>query len=132
MRDLHNNVVAAKAFSPRNVNANGTLSGDSVDLRGFNSVEFVVGSGTITDGTHAVNVQHSDDGAAWSDAAAADILGSEPSFAATDDDAVKQVGYVGSKRFCRIQLVSSGVTTGGLFGASAIRSRERHTGGQAV
>lgn len=132
MRDLHNNIDAAPALTPRNVGANGTISGDSVDLRGYNSVEFAIAAGVITDGTHAVNVQESDDGTTWTNAPASAILDANPSFVATDDNVVKQVGYVGSKRFCRIQLVSSGVTTGGFFGATALKGRERHTGGQAV
>lgn len=132
MRDLHNNLDGAAALTPRSVAANGTINGSTVDVQGYNSVEFLVAAGTITDGTHAVNVQDSDDGSTWADADAASILGAEPSFAATDDNLVKQVGYVGPKRYCRIQLVSSGVTSGGLFGAVATLGRERHTGGQAV
>lgn len=132
MRDLHNNLDGVAALTPRSVGANGTINGSGVDLQGYDSVEFVVAAGTITDGTHAVNVQDSDDDITYAEAAAGDILGAEPSFAATDDNAVKQVGYVGPKRYCRIQLVSTGVTTGGLFGAVATKGRERHAGGQAV
>lgn len=132
MRDLHNNIDGGSALTPRNVAANGTINGDSVDLRGYMAAEFLILSGTVTDGTHAVNVQHSDDGTAWVEVVAADILDAEPSFAATDDNTLKQVGYIGPKRFCRIQLVSSGVTTGGFFGAVVAKGRERHTGGQAV
>lgn len=132
MRDLHNNIDGGSALTPRNVNANGTINGDSIDLKGYGALEFLILSGTITDGTHAVNVQHSDDGAAWSEVTAADLLDAEPSFAATDDNTLKQVGYVGGKRFARVQVVSSGVTTGGFFSAIAAKGRERHTGGQAV
>lgn len=132
MRDLHNTISAAVAKAPAAIASNTTTNGSTVDLQGYESCEFVIVSGTLTDGSYAINVQESDDNATWSDAPASAILGAEPTFAATDDNTVKSVGYVGSKRYTRIQIVSTGVTTGGTIGASAIRGRVRHSGGKAV
>jgi hypothetical protein len=134
MRDLHNNLSIAIAKTVAAITTNTTTNGAVVDLQGFGSVEFSIHSGTLTDGSYAINVQHGDlaNGSDMADAPASALLGAEPTFALTDDDTVKTVGYVGSKRYVRIQIVSTSVTTGGTLGATAIRSRQRHTGGKAV
>lgn len=132
MRDLHNVISPAVAKPAAAIATNTTTNGTGVDLQGFQSCEFVIVSGTLTDGSYAINVQESDDNATFTDAPASAILGGEPTFAATDDNVVKSVGYVGGKRYARIQIVSTGVTTGGTLAAVGIRSRQRHTGGKAV
>jgi hypothetical protein len=65
------------------------------------------------------------------DVAASQVLGTAV-FAATDDNVVKSLSYLGSKRYARVKIVSTGVTTGGTFSALAILGRQRHTGGKAV
>jgi hypothetical protein len=129
MRDLHNNVSAAVALTPRAIATDTTTSGTAVDLQGYEGVEFVVATGVLTDGAYVVNLQESDvSGSGYTDVAAADMLGTEPNFAATDDNVVGVVGYRGNKRYVRLQIVSTGTTTGGLIGAVAIRGRARHKG----
>ena len=134
MRDLHNNIAAVVAKTIAAITSNTTTSGATVDMQGYDACEFVVQSGTLTDGSYAINVQHGDlaNASDMADAATADLVGAEPTFAATDDDKLKRVGYIGSKRYVRIQIVSTGTTTGGTLGAVAILGRERHTGGKAV
>ncbi len=114
-KELHSNIEPAVAFNPAAIAANGTVSGPVVDLRGFGACEFVVVSGTVTDGTHQTNLQEGDlaDGSDMADVPAERLLGAKPAFGATDDNAVKRVGFVvGAKRFARLQIVSSGVTAG--------------------
>jgi hypothetical protein len=103
----------------------GTVNGDTVDrlqagVGDYQSILFVIQTATITDGSHAFTVQDSDDGTTWATAATTDVGGTAPTLTLTDDDVAKDVGYVGPKRYARLVAVSSGTTTGGIFGALAV------------
>lgn len=119
--------VPALAVATR---TNGTVNGLTVDRYqgGTNDyrggVLFTIHTGTITDGSVAVAVQDSDDGSAWANAAAADVQGAV-TIATTNDDTVLEVGYGGLKRFCRLTAVTTGATTGGSFGATAVMFQGR-------
>lgn len=122
MRDIHNTIGAVTALGSRSVTTT-AVNGSIIDLSGYNAAEFVIVAGTVTDGTHAVtltegNASDLSDGSA---VAAGDILGSLPSFTSTDSSVTKRVGYVGNKRYVRLTLTPTGATTGGLFGAVALR-----------
>src|SRR5581483_9047257 len=129
MRDLLNTLVSKVAKTIAAISTNTTTNGAIIDLQGFVSARFDFLSGTLTDGTYACSLQHGD-AANLSDAAdvpAAQVLGTV-SFAATDDDTVKSLAYIGSKRYVRVKIVS----TGGTLGAVAVLGRQRHAGGKAV
>lgn len=101
---------------------NGTVTGTTVDRwQGSNpSVLFIVTSGVVTDGTHTFTVQESDDGTTWTTAAAGDVQGTGPVVPwSTGSNAVFEVGYFGPKRFARLQVTTTGATTGGIFSATA-------------
>lgn len=123
-RTTYNSVRVARAIGPAIIRTTGTITGVTVDRFVndvyYKSVTFAVHTGTVTDGTHNVNVEESDNGSAWSAAAAGDLQGTAPAITATDDDKVFEVGYVGAKRYVRINLVSAGTTTGGYVDAVAI------------
>lgn len=102
-----------------------------IDLQGFESARIDVISGAITDGDAYLFELKEGSQSNLSDAAAvadADLLGSEPSFATADDDKIKSFGYVGTKRYLRIDLKScTGTpTTGGLFTAVVTKGHPRH------
>lgn len=104
---------------------NGTLNGAAVDRHQARAGEyrtalFVVTTGTVTDGSHAVVVQESDDNTTWAAAPAAAVQGGGPTITSTDSNKVFDVGYVGVKRYARIQVVTSGATTGGVISAAAV------------
>lgn len=125
LRDLHNNISVEPALDVAVITTDTTTAGDIIDTRSAEAVEFVIVSGTLTDGTYTPLVEDGDD-SGLSDAAAvadADLLGTEAdaAFAATDDNAVKKVGYAGSKRYVRLSLVSASTTTGGTIGAVALK-----------
>jgi hypothetical protein len=133
MRDLLNGLVSKLAKAAAAISTNTTTNGLVIDLQGFDSCRFDIASATLTDGTYAVSIQEgtASDGSDMADAPASSVLGSV-SFAAADDNTVKSLSYVGSKRYARIKIVSTGVTTGGTLGATAVLARQRHTGGKAV
>ncbi|MFI6337836.1 hypothetical protein [Streptomyces sp. NPDC050535] len=110
------------AIALRTATANGTsvdrkLSGASGTNEWYQSAALIVHAGTITDGTHAITLQVSDDNATWGAAPAADLQGSLPSIVAADDDKLYEVGYIGNARYLRAVTTVSGTTTGGIYGA---------------
>lgn len=115
--DLYDNVKGLSAIKPDIARVNGTVNGPTVDRKlgrtFFRSVMFVVHTGTITDGSHAVNLQESADGTTWTNVAAAQIRGGEPTILLANDDATYELAYTGGARYVRLQLVTSGATTGG-------------------
>lgn len=126
MRDLHNNIKVESALDVSAISTDTTTAGNIIDMQGYGSVEFVIQSGTLTDGTYTVLIEEGDD-SGLSDAAAvadADLLGTEASasFIATEDDTVKKVGYIGNKRYVRLSLVSASTSTGGTLVAVAAKS----------
>ena len=125
MRDLYNNLKAEVAFDTAAISTDTTTAGNIIDLQGFNSALFVIQSGTLTDGVYSILIEDGDV-ANLSDAAAvadSELLGTEAaaSFTATDDDAVKKIGYKGNKRYVRLSIVSSSTTTGGTLSAVSLK-----------
>jgi hypothetical protein len=128
-RDLHSNINTLPSINPAAaITANGTTTGATIDGSGYESVEHVVQSGTITDGTFTGHL-YAGDAANMSDevevTASSELIGAVPTFAATDDNVVKRVGYRGSKRYSRIKMVQAGATTGGFLSATAILGHPR-------
>lgn len=128
--DLFHNVVTLPALNFQTISTNTTTVGAIIDTAAFYSLTFAIQSGTITDGAYAIKIEEGD-AADLSDAVVvpADfILGSlaGAGFVAANDNAVHKVGYVGKKRYARLSVVSTSVTTGGAFGAIAILSDPRH------
>ncbi|MFE1926530.1 hypothetical protein ACFW91_28715 [Streptomyces asoensis] len=126
-RAVYNHVraKATLAVAARTAAANGTavdrqLSGASGTNEWYSSAMLVVHTGTITDGTHAITLEVSDDNSSWAAAAAGDIQGSLPSIASTDDDKLYEIGYTGPKRYLRAVATPSGTTTGGVYGATIL------------
>ena len=120
---LYNKVLARLSLPVALRSANTTVNGTAVDRAdptggydGFNSAMAVVVTGTITDGTHTVTVQDSDDGSTGWAAAAAEYTQGAAVIASTDDNTVLEIGYTGSKRYLRLSVTTAGATTGGTFG----------------
>jgi photosystem II stability/assembly factor-like uncharacterized protein len=129
MRRTLYNIARAKATLAIASRTDGTVNGTTVDLHenldASRSAMLIVLGGAITDGSHAIVLQESDDGSAWSTVAAADLQGTAPTLTSTDDDALSEVGYLGSKRYLRAAVTTTGATTGGTFGAVILRGFPR-------
>lgn len=130
--DMDSVIAPSRATSPGAITAgNATLTTQTIDRKGYESLEFIYISGTVTDGVFTVTM-YEGDASNMSDetaVAAADILGTSPVFTGTtsaDDDAVKRFGYKGSKRYVRCKAVQSGATTGGYLAAVAILGKPRY------
>ena len=125
--EFHHNVSQATALSITSISSNTTTNGNIIDTARFESLEFLLLSGTITDGSYAVTMEHGDD-SGLSDGAAVssdETLG-DADFAATDDNTAKRLGYIGKRRYVRLVITSTGVTTGGTIGAVSLLGTPHH------
>ena len=118
--DFYNNLSAVTTLPPavRTANENGSV----VDLQGYQGALLAAIVGTITDGTHSLTVQESDDGTGWSDVAATDLQGI---FANLTSNTVQEVGYMGNKRYIRVNAIVSGATNGGAYAVAVVRGAAR-------
>lgn len=123
MRDLHNNLKASVALNTQAISTDTTTAGAIIDTANYDSLEFVVLFGTLTDGTYTLLVEDGD-ASNLSDAAAvadAQLIGTEGTIAATADNTVTKIGYNGIKRYVRLSIVSASTTSGGTMGAIALQ-----------
>lgn len=114
-QEQHHNVKSVLGLAVQGITTNTTTVGAIIDTAGFESIEWAILSGTITDGAYALVLEEGDD-SGLSDAAAVsadETLGALTGFVAADDDTVKRIGSIGKKRYQRLSIVSTGVTTGG-------------------
>ena len=117
-KDLHNNINKVVALNQTTITTDTTTNGNIIDLQGYGACEFLIMAGTITDGDYLPLIQEGDE-SNLSDAAAvadADLLGTEAGaqfVTNTDDNQVSSIGYVGNKRYVRLNLVSTNTATNG-------------------
>lgn len=128
-KDLHSNVVARLGLSVQDITTDTTTSGEIIDTAGFESAEWGIASGTITDGTYACAIWESDDsGMSGATVVSAEETLGAASFAAADDDLVKRLGSIGKLRYQQLRVVSASTTTGGTNFASICMLSDPHHG----
>ncbi len=112
MRDLHNSIDVRRVLSPlaTAIVDNTAQVGQIVDHQGYDSAEYIIATGNLADldATFAVTMDEGN-AANLSDAtavAAADLVGTYTAagFIFSDDDKVKKLGYIGSKRYTRLTI----------------------------
>lgn len=122
-RDLHSKIVVATAFNTQTIGSVTTTTGVIIDTDDYLGLEFVMLSGTITNGTFTVKLEDGDD-SGLSDAADVDsdfLLGALPDISGSgESNRIRRVGYVGKKRYIRLSIVSTG-TVDGIISAIAIK-----------
>lgn len=109
MRDLHNNIYPPSAEVVTVSDTTAVVSA-IVDRQGFDSLEYLIGAGTLADidATFTVLMEEGDD-SGLSDAANvadADLLGTEvlAAFTFADDQSARRIGYKGTKRYTRLTV----------------------------
>ena len=126
--DLHHKSSVVAALTQQEIATDTTTVGETIDMAGYEALEIVGLSGTITDGTYTVALYEGDESDMSDEAvvAAAETLGAM-AWAATDDDTAKKLGYIGKKRYVRIKVVSASTSTGvDMIGAIAVKSSAHH------
>lgn len=121
-KDLYNKVTAEVSLAPatRTADADGTSVDRAQNGDSFQSALVVVATGTITDGTHTIEVQESDDDATFTAVADDDLQGTEPEIGSDDDNTVFEIGYIGTARFLRVSVTAAGTTSGGDYTAVVV------------
>lgn len=125
MRDIYNNVLVKASLKPaaRTATANGT-SVDRVDGANasmYQDALIVVNAGTVTDGTHTITVEDSDDNTTFATVAAAYLEGdTPPALITSNDETVYETRYIGTKRYVRVVTTVASATTGGLYTAEVV------------
>jgi hypothetical protein len=121
-RDLHNNVTVKRGLSPVAAGTNNTAYvSQIVDTAGYDSVEFVlaIGANTDADATFTVLVEDGNNSALSDNAAVADdyLLGTEAlaSFDYSDDNEVRKIGYIGTKRYVRVTVTPASNDSGNIY-----------------
>lgn len=133
MRDLANHIEVRRAISPAAaITDNTPYVSQIIDLLGFEMLVFAILLGAIADAdaTFTVLVEHGD-AANLSDAAAVpdtQLTGTEASagFKFDDDNKVRKIGYVGSKRYVRLTVTPANNSGNVFLSAAAILSGARY------
>jgi hypothetical protein len=109
-----------KALNIGAITTNTTTVGNSIDLVGFSACTILVELGARTDGTFTPVVQDSDDNSVFADVIDQFLIGTELEAVVNTANTIKTIGYVGKKRYVKLSLVSSAVTSGATASATAI------------
>lgn len=114
--DIFNRIVSRRALSPVVVTDNTAQVCQIIDRAAFDSLMFIIATGTLADAdaTFAVTIDHGD-AANLSDAVAvpaAELNGTlaNASFTFALDDSTKELGYAGVKRYVRLTITPSNNT----------------------
>ena len=106
------------AFENQTISSDTTTTGAIIDTAGYDmGLTFAMGCNAYTDGTYTMKIEHGDD-SGLSDAADVDsamlVYGTLPDLAAalTEGDEMPKEGVHSTKRYVRVSIVSTSVTTG--------------------
>ena len=120
-RDLKNNIKIVNGVNITSITTNTTTGGVEVDTQGYESVTIEVITGARTDGTVTPLLQETDVAGSYSGSVAdEDLIGLEADAALSELNRRSRFGYIGKKRYVKVSLVSTSVTTGLTAGASVI------------
>jgi len=112
-KDMISDIASEVALASQDITSNTTTVGAIHDTQGFCSASFLIEAGTITDGDYVVRVVEGEDpGLSDGADAAADRLLGVTSYDSTQTGKSLRTGYVGHKRFIRLEIDSTNVTTG--------------------
>ena len=127
MRDLHNNVKVSRAISPVNETGTTALVSQIIDTKDYDSLEFVIATGSLADAnaTYTVLVEDGDNASLTDNAAVVDaqLIGTEAgaAFQFDDDNEVRKIGYIGNKRYVRLTITPVGNSGDSYISAVAVQ-----------
>jgi hypothetical protein len=126
MRDLSSNVAIKRVLSPVSVADTTAQVGQIIDRQGFDSLTYLIATGSIADADATFTVLLEESDAANMGGAAAvvddDLIGTEAlaAFQFDDDNEVRKLGYVGGKRYTRLTITPVGNASAALLSAVAV------------
>jgi hypothetical protein len=114
MRDMTNDVQAKRVLSPVSVSDNTAQVGQEIDHQGYDGALYTILIGSVADAdtTFTVLLEESDTaGSGFAAVADADMVSQSSSapetaagFQFDDDNEVRKLGYIGSKRYTRLTI----------------------------
>jgi hypothetical protein len=122
-KELKSRLQNTQSINP-GAKTNATVNGTAVDLFDYDAALIVAVVGTRTDGTHLLSAEESDDNSTFTAVAAGDLKGTFPADVTSNTPIV--VAYLGKKRYIRAKAVTSGATTGAVFGVNIITGLGKH------
>jgi hypothetical protein len=126
MQDLMNSINPKRVISPVSVADNTAQVGQIIDRQGFDSLTYVIATGSLADADATFTVLLEEgDASNLSDAAAvadADLIGTEvlASFTFAADDKAYKLGYRGNKRYTRLTITPAANASAALLCAVAL------------
>ena len=130
-KDLHNNIGICIMREAADWTADATTN--LVDTTGYEGCEIIVTVGALTnvDGSNYLEISLEEcdttTGTSFTTVAAGDLLGAFTKIdSASEDSVVQRVGYIGNKRYLRINLNETGTISAGIIGVYAILGQPRH------
>ena len=131
-KDMHNNITASRVLSPAVAITDNTAQvGQIIDSQGYESVEYIIATGSLadTDATFTVLLEDGDESDVSDNAAVADafLLGTEAaaSFTFAADNSIRRLGYVGKKRYTRMTITPAGNSREAYFSVVAIKGNPK-------
>lgn len=128
MKDLTNLIDLKRVISPVSVADTTAQVGQIIDRRGFDSLTYVIATGSIADADATFTILLEEgDASNMSDAAAvadADLIGTEAlaGFQFDDDNECRKLGYKGAKRYTRLTITPVANASAALLSAVAVLS----------
>jgi hypothetical protein len=131
LQDLCSDIKVVRGLSPVVATDNTALVSQIVDTAGYESLTWIIQTGTLADAdaTFAVTMHHGD-ASDLSDAAAVtsdDLIGTLAlaSFTFADDNKQRKLGYKGTKRYVRLTITPSNNTGDAPIAVAAILGHPR-------
>jgi hypothetical protein len=126
--DIANDVSVVQSLLPASRTT--TVNGTGADLKDYSAAVVIIDTGTTggTTPSFTFQVEESDDNSSYAAVANADLIGSEPVITGANDNAVYELGYLGSKRYVRVAIsAASGTTPTLLCSACVVRGKPRYS-----
>lgn len=125
MQDLFNSINVKRALSPVSVSDNTAQVCEVVDRQGFDSLTYIIATGSLGDAgaEFTVLLEESDaSGSGYAAVADADLLGTEAlaSFIQSDDNKCYKLGYKGNKRYTKLTITPTNNATASLLAVVAV------------
>lgn len=125
MKDLMNKINVKRVISPVSVADNTAQVGQVIDRQGFDSVTYLIATGSLADAdaTFTVLLEESDSsGSGYAAVDDTDLIGTEAlaGFLFSDDDKCFKLGYKGNKRYTRMTITPANNASAALIAAVAV------------